>query len=442
MPAQLDYVIEQTTLANGLRVVVNPDPTSPGVAVNLWYHVGSGDEQPGRTGFAHLFEHLMFAGSDQVGNGEHLAVMQAAGGSVNATTSFERTNYFETVPRGALEIALWLEADRLASLTVDQTNLDTQRQVVKEEKRQRYDNVPYGDQLELLMALNFPAEHPYAHTTIGAMADLDAATLTEVQDFFRSWYSPSNAVLTLAGAVGADEGFRLADEYFGTLTAVPAPVRSTTAALPPHTGVPRLVVQRDVPRSALHLGWLTPAMDHADAPAVEQALAVLGGGQSSRLHKDLVRDRQLAEGAVASSIQLARGNTLALVSARAREGVSLDTLEEAVLEHLSALGTDGPSADEVDRASAGYEREWLSELAEIDSRADQIGAFATLFGDPTLLNSHLAQVQAVTADDVRRVSAAYLAPDQRSALEYHQSPATPAVTSTNPTAPAHSQEQA
>ncbi|NLA30139.1 MAG: insulinase family protein, partial [Propionibacterium sp.] len=178
---RLHYPVDDITLDNGLRVLTNPDPMAPGVAVNLWYRVGSADERPGATGFAHLFEHLMFAGSAHVASGEHLATIQSVGGSANATTSFDRTNYFETVGPQALELALWLEADRMGSLDVDEQNLQTQRDVVKEEKRQRYDNVPYGDQLELLLRLNFPENHPYAHPAIGSMADLDAATLNDVQ---------------------------------------------------------------------------------------------------------------------------------------------------------------------------------------------------------------------------------------------------------------------
>ncbi|MGI5951992.1 MAG: M16 family metallopeptidase, partial [Brooklawnia sp.] len=203
MPQHLDlhYAVDDSRLDNGLRVLVNPDPQAPGVAVNLWYRVGSADEPEGATGFAHLFEHLMFAGSANVASGEHLATVQAVGGSANATTSFDRTNYFETLGPEALELALWLEADRMASLNVDQVNLDTQREVVKEEKRQRYDNVPYGDMLELLLQLNFPAGHPYDHPAIGSMADLDAATLADVQQFYQRWYQPSGAVLTLSGPI-------------------------------------------------------------------------------------------------------------------------------------------------------------------------------------------------------------------------------------------------
>jgi zinc protease len=199
----VDYPIVEHRLGNGLRVIASPDHGAPSVAVNLWYDVGSRDEEPGRTGFAHLFEHIMFQGSAHVPSGQHIGLLQAAGASVNATTWFDRTNYFETLPTGGLDLALWLEADRLGTLldALTQESLDNQREVVKEERRQRYDNVPYGDAMELLNALTFPPDHPYGHTTIGSMDDLNAATLADVQSFFRTHYRPSNAVLSVVGGV-------------------------------------------------------------------------------------------------------------------------------------------------------------------------------------------------------------------------------------------------
>ena len=211
----LGYPIHEHTLENGLRVVVSPDHAVPFVAVNLWYDVGSRDEQPGRTGLAHLFEHVMFQGSENVASGEHFNTLQASGATGNATTWFDRTNYFEAVPTGVLDLALWLEADRMANLlpALTQENLDTQREVVKEEKRQRYDNAPYGDTIDHVLALAFPPEHPYGHTVIGSMADLDAASLDDTHAFFTRWYSPANAVLTLVGDVTAEDGLAKADSF-------------------------------------------------------------------------------------------------------------------------------------------------------------------------------------------------------------------------------------
>ncbi len=417
-PHRLEYPIVDTRLDNGLRVVLNPDPQAPGVAVNLWYRVGSADEVTGATGFAHLFEHLMFAGSANVDSGEHLAAIQAVGGSANATTSFDRTNYFETVGPQALELALWLEADRMTSLNVDQTNLDTQREVVKEEKRQRYDNVPYGDQLRLLLELNFPEEHPYAHPAIGSMADLDAATLDDVRGFYTRWYQPGGAVLTLAGNITADQGRELADRYFGQLASVPVPAGSRPEPLPRHGGLPVLEVTRDVPRPMLHLCWRTPPVTHPDRLAIDVMLAVLGMGQSSRLHQELVRDRELAEGVGSYDLGLVRGTSTAVVSTRARDGVELDALAEPVLAALGSLAEVGPSERELARAKAGFEREWLSALAPVEDRADQLGFYATHFDDPGRINRELAEIEAVSIEDIIRVTRDWFGPDHRATLRY------------------------
>lgn len=415
---RLQYLVDDTRLDNGLRVVVNPDAMAPGVAVNLWYRVGSADESPGCTGFAHLFEHLMFAGSRNVENGEHLAALQAVGGSVNATTSFDRTNYYETVGPHALDLALWLEADRMSSLNVDQTNLDTQREVVKEEKRQRYDNVPYGDQLELLLALNFPSAHPYGHPTIGSMADLDAATLDDVQSFYRTWYQPAAAVLTLSGSISVEQGRDLAHQHFGWLPNRPAPASPVEYPLPQHQGNPEMVVERDVPRPMLHLCWRTPKLTHPDRLAVDLLLALLTDGQSSRLQRALVRDTQLAEGVGGYDMGLARGGSIGVISTRARDGIELDRLAEPVLEVLADLTHHGPTEPELARAKAGFERQWLSALAPVEDRADQLGFYATHFDDPLRINSELDEIERLEPTDIARVAARWFKPDHRATLRY------------------------
>src|SRR6476659_5368710 len=233
----ISYPLAERTLANGLRVIVSEDHTVPNVAVNLWVGVGSRHETPGRTGFAHLFEHLMFQGSRNIASGEHFTRLMAEGGRLNATTWFDRTNYFETVPKGAYELALWMEADRHGHLldAVNQANLDNQRDVVKEEKRQRYDNVPYGNALIDIYAAVFPKGHPYHHATIGSMDDLDAASLEDVHAFFRRYYGPNNTVLTLVGDLTAEEGFAAAERYFGDLPASAEPPRGPVDALEPRT---------------------------------------------------------------------------------------------------------------------------------------------------------------------------------------------------------------
>ena len=415
---RVHYQIDDSRLGNGLRLLVNPDPIAPGVAVNLWYQVGSADEGLGATGFAHLFEHLMFAGSAQVASGEHLAAIQAVGGSANATTSFDRTNYFQTVGRQALELALWLEADRMSSLNVDQANLDTQREVVKEEKRQRYDNVPYGDQLQLLLELNFGEQHPYRHPPIGSMADLDDATLADVQAFYRSWYQPGGVVLTLSGAIEVAQAKELAEHYFGDLPTTDLPARAAVAPLPAHQGEPELVVVRDVPRPVLHLCWRSPEVTHPDRLALDLALSLLSDGQSARLVRDLVRDRQVAEGVGSYDLGLARGSSLAMISARPREDVELDVVADPILQTLVELATDGPSDAELARAKASFEREWLLGLAPVEQRADQISMYASQFDDPQRINRELDEIAAISVDQIAAVVARWLDPAARATLRY------------------------
>lgn len=409
-PTRAQYPIHERTLANGLRVIVNPDHAAPVVAVNLWYDVGSRHEVAGRTGFAHLFEHLMFQGSQYVATGEHIGKVQAAGGSVNATTWFDRTNYFEAVPSAALDLALWLEADRMASLTsaLTQENLDTQREVVKEEKRQRYDNVPYGDVMERLVALSFPAEHPYGHTTIGSMADLDAASVADVAEFFVSHYMPNNAVLTLAGDVTAADGFAKAEQYFGGIAAADKSPTPTPSPLPRLSGGRVSQTYADVPADAVYLAWRLPALDDPEYDALELGLSILGEGQMARLHQRLVRGLDLAEAASASSIGLIGGNSFAFAYARARDGVELDALASALRAEIDSLAEAGPTPHELARAKAQYERGWLQTLAHLDSRADQFGEMATLLGDPNRVNTRLAEIAAVGVEEVGRACANWL----------------------------------
>ncbi|MGJ6979429.1 M16 family metallopeptidase [Aestuariimicrobium soli] len=419
---ELHYDLVDHTLDNGLRVVVNPDPTSPGVAVNLWYQVGSRDEalgDPSRTGFAHLFEHLMFQGTwTGVGVGEHLAAIQAAGGGANATTSFDRTNYFETIVPGALDLALWLEAQRMEALRVDQVNLDTQREVVKEEKRQRYDNQPYGDTFQLLTELAFGPDHAYGHTPIGSMADLDAANLTDVQAFYDHWYSPANAVLVLAGQIGADEALTRAQHHFGAIQARPRPDR-------PVVGLPKVdlrggthTVHRDVPRDSVHLVWRCPPQHSGDDVALDVAMGVLSGGQSARLHQRLVRELEVAEGVSASTLGLTADTNLALISARVRPESTPERVRDELLAELVRLSSEGPTEAELDRADAQTEREWFEELATVEARADEINHWTSTTGDPQGINRHLAEVLAVTADDVTTALRAHLAPEQVFTFNY------------------------
>ncbi len=418
----LAYPIVQRTLANGLRVIASPDHQTPTVAVNLWYDVGSRDETAGRTGFAHLFEHLMFQGSTHVPSGQHIGLLQAAGASVNATTWFDRTNYFETLPTGGLDLALWLEADRLGGLldTMTQESLDNQREVVKEEKRQRYDNVPYGDVMERLIALTFPADHPSGHSTLGSMDDLNAATLEDVQTFFRTHYLPSNAVLSLVGDVDPEDAFAKAETYFGHLHSGRKPVKPVAVPLPPLTGTERAETSAEVPAEAVYLSWRLPPLGTRAFDAVDLAFSVLGQSQTSRLHKSLVRGLELAESAGATTLGLIGGTSYGFAYGRARDGVSVEQVEAALVAEVDRLLTEPPTEQELRRAQAQYERHWLHELARVDSRADALGEFATLQHNPALVNTRIAEIDALTLSDVTDAVAAHVRSDQRATLIYRQ----------------------
>ena len=420
-PRLITYPLFEKRLDNGLRVVINPDHNVPVVAINLWYDVGSADEAPDKTGLAHLFEHLMFQGSAHVKSGDHIGLAQAAGGSVNGTTSYDRTNYFEAVPTSALRMMLWMEADRLGTLldAVDQASLDNQRDVVKEEKRQRYDNVPYGDAWHRILALSFPEGHPYAHPTIGSMAHLDAATLTDMQAFFRANYRASRAVLTLSGDVSPDQGFRLAEQYFGDLPDLPGRRRPHVAALPPHEGIPREETSTAVPRDAVYVAWRLPKAGDPDLEALGLATSVLGDGITSRLHQALVRT-ELAEGAGAFTMSLARGNSVGVASGRCWDGVEPEALETAMVDAWQAFVDDGPTVEEHERAQSQFAREWLTELSALDQRADRFGQAATLHGSPGWVNQRLRTVMSVTVDDVARATRRWLDPDNRAVLIYRR----------------------
>ena len=418
-PRLITYPLVEKSLDNGLRVVVNPDHNVPVVALNLWYDVGSADETPDRTGLAHLFEHLMFQGSAHVKSGDHIGLAQAAGGSVNGTTSYDRTNYFEAVPTSAVRMMLWMEADRLGTLleAVDQASLDNQREVVKEEKRQRYDNVPYGDAWHRILALTFPEGHPYAHPTIGSMEHLDEATLADMRAFFRANYRASRAVLTLSGDVTPAQGFRLAEQYFGHLPNKPGRRRPQVAPLPPHEGIPRHEVTSAVPRDAVYAAWRLPAAGDPDLEALGLATSVLADGITSRLHQALVRT-ELAEGAGAFTMSLARGNSVGVASARCWDSVEPEALEASMLEAWQQFVDEGPTAEEHERAQAQFAREWLTELSALDQRADRFGQAATLHGSPDWVNQRLRTVMAVTKDEVVRAARRWLDPEHRAVLFY------------------------
>ena len=409
-------------LPNGLRLIIAEDHLAPVVAVNIWYGVGSKHEARGKTGIAHLFEHVMFQGSAHVSKAEHIGLVQAAGGTMNGTTWLDRTNYFETVPSNQLEVALWLEADRMGTLldALSQENLDNQREVVKNEKRWSYDNRPYGSWNEKLLGALYPSDHPYHHPTIGSMEDLDAASLEDVSAFFRMHYAPNNAVLSIVGDVEPAAVRRWVRKYFGRIPANPAlPIDLGDLSLPPVLGSEwRAVVMDRVPLPRIYWGFRAPIFGDPRLDALDIAGQILAGGKGSRLHRRLVRDERLAQDISLFSLGLIGGASVTAGWATARPGVDLGRLEAVYWEELTRLAGEAPSADELDRAKALTEADELGSLQRVEERADRLSMYATLFDDPGLINEMLPRYLAVTGEEIRAACEAVFRPDNRAVLTY------------------------
>jgi predicted Zn-dependent peptidase len=409
-------------LVNGLRLIVAEDHLAPVAAINIWYAVGSKHEQPGKTGFAHLFEHVMFQGSAHVTKAEHIGLIQAVGGTMNGTTWLDRTNYFETVPSHQLELALWLEADRMGTLldALSQENLDNQRDVVKNEKRWSYDNRPYGSWNERLLAGIFPPEHPYHHPTIGSMEDLDAASLEDVSEFFRMHYAPNNAVLSVVGDVDRAQVRAWVERYFGGIPANPAlPVDLGDLSLPPTLGRERREVVADrVPLPRIYFGFRAPKFGDPRLDALDLAGQIIAGGKGSRLHRRLVREERLAQDVALFSMGFVGGASVTAGWATARPGVDLERLEAAYWEELLRLAGEAPSADELERARALMEADELGALQRVEERADRLSMYATLFDDPDLINRMLPRYLGVTAEGIRDVCADVFRQENRFVLTY------------------------
>ncbi len=414
----IDFTDER--LANGLRLVIAEDHVAPVVAVNIWYAVGSKHEAPGKTGFAHLFEHVMFQGSANVAKAEHIGLIQAAGGTMNGTTWLDRTNYFETVPSHELELVLWLEADRMGTLldALSQENLDNQRDVVKNEKRQRYDNQPYGDWGERLQKLMFPEDHPYHHTVIGSMDDIEAATLEDVERFFQTYYVPNNAVLTVAGDIDCGGTLDAVTRYFGEIPpGAPIPALPGKGELTPKLGATvRDHVVADVPLPRVIVAFRTPPFSGDDFAVSEVCQALLGMGRASRLHRRLVRERRLAKSVVSYQYPLLTGSSMLLTWATGYPRTDLAGLEAALVEEIEGLR--GAEQVEVDRAIALAETDFVHALEHVASRADQLSMFELYFGEPDRVNTMLDRLRDVTVEQIRSFAAEHFGPDNRAVLTY------------------------
>jgi zinc protease len=405
------------TLANGLDVLLHEDHDCPIVAINVWYHVGSKNERPGHTGFAHLFEHLMFEGSQHHDHG-YFQPLQGAGASLNGSTNADRTNYWEVVPTGALELGLWMESDRMGYLlpALTEAKFSNQRAVVLNERRQNYENRPYGLSAMALLAALFPAEHPYHWTTIGEVADLNAVRLDEVHAFFARYYHPANASLTLAGDIDSDRALALVRAYFEDIPAGEAvvPVRAA-AALDRDVRI-QLEDRVELPR--LYLAWLSPAMFAEGDADLDLAADLLANGKTSRLYRRLVFDERIATDVSASQNSREIGGYLQ-IAATAAPGHTLGELERVILDEVRQLAAGGPTDDEIDRGRVQAEAQFVFRLQTVGGfggKSDQLNAYNVFLGDPSYFDQDLQRYYTVTAASLQQTVARYLDPARRVTL--------------------------
>jgi zinc protease len=396
---------EKYKLKNGLEVILSEDHTLPLLSVNLWYHVGPANERPGRTGFAHLFEHMMFEGSQHVGGKAHFAYLEAAGATdINGTTNFDRTNYYETIPSNQLELALWLESDRMGYLvgTLDIEKLANQRDVVRNERRQSGENTPYGLVEEGLYHQLFPKGHPYHPVVIGSHADVEAAKLEDVREFFRQYYTPNNATMAIVGDFDKTKIKALVEKYFGSIPTGPE-VPKITAATPPITEERRAVVTDQVELPRVYMGWITPPVFQKGDAECDLYAQILGGGKSSRLYKSLVYEKQIAQD-VSASIEETRLGSIFEIQATAKPGVKPEDLEKAIDAEMAKLREEGPSAAEVQRARNVTETALVRGLERTNGVANRLNYYNQFLGDPDYFSKDLLRFDAVTPADVKQVA--------------------------------------
>nr|MBA2502538.1 insulinase family protein [Pyrinomonadaceae bacterium] len=397
-------------LKNGLRVILHEDRSVPIVGVNLWYHVGSKDEVPGRTGFAHLFEHMMFQGSKGYDD-DFFKPIQEAGGTLNGSTNPDRTNYWEVVPSNFLELALFMEADRMGGLldVLNEAKLANQRDVVKNEKRQNYDNRPYGLVGARISEILYPENHPYHWLTIGSLDDLTNASLDDVKGFFRRYYTPNNASLAIAGDFDPQQARGWIEKYFGPIESGPA-VPKVNYAQPRLNGERREEMQDRVALARLYMVWHSMPQYTPDEASADTLATILGGGKSSRLYKALVYDRRIAQDVSAFNGSGELAGTFR-ITATAKQGTSLADLEKAIGEEIERLKKESPTAEELSRAYNAREAAFVYSLQTVGGfggRNDQLNQYATYLGQPGYFQQDLARYSRVTADDVKRIANQYL----------------------------------
>lgn len=406
--------LKETRLANGLRVITVEDHGAPVIALDITYNVGSRNERPGRTGFAHLFEHMMFKGSENVGTGEHFYLIFNNGGNMNGTTNEDRTTYFEALPANQLDLALYLEADRMRSLVINKANLDNQRNAVQEERRLGVDNQPYGQSGEVQQGLIYD-NFAYKHTVIGSMEDLNAATVEDVAAFFKTYYAPNNAVLALVGDFKTADALKRIKQYFEPIPRQPDPA-AVDMTEPEQKAERRASVDDALARLAqVDLAFKAVPGNTSDFYALQVLSAALQGGQSSRLYQALVKDKQLVTN-VGGFMDEKRGTGALYTSATLRQGVKPADVEAAIYDEIERLKKDGIADWELQKAKNTTRRNFINNMQSSLSRALNISVWTVYYNDPNLINTRLDKVMAVTKEDVQRVANKYLAATNRTVV--------------------------
>jgi len=400
---------EKYKLPNGLEVILHEDHSTPIVAVDTWYHVGSGDEQVGRTGFAHLFEHIMFMGSQHVPVGAFDQLLESAGANNNGSTTEDRTNYYETLPSNALPLAMWLDSDRMGFLlpTMDLPKVNLQRDVVKNERRQRVDNQPYGRADEIILAALYPKSHPYSWPVIGSMTDLSAASLTDVQNFFKTYYAPNNATLTIAGDFNPDSVKKMVAQYFGSIPRGPEVKRRVSV---PDVVIPRdtfLVLEDKVQLPRLFYTWHSVKGFSRDDAALDILAQIIAGDRNSRLYKRLVYDLQIAQ-AVSAFQDGSRLDGKFQIDVTPKPGQSVADIDRIVREEIGKVISNGVTPRELQRAKNVYKSSFLNRLASVLGKAEVLNSYNYFVGNPDFVQQDAARYERVSAADVQRVARTYL----------------------------------
>ncbi|MBC8146311.1 MAG: insulinase family protein, partial [bacterium] len=405
-------------LANGLDVILHEDHTTPIVTINVLYHVGSKNEQRGRTGFAHLFEHLMFDGSLHVPRGGYDLHCTSVGGDNNAFTNADITDYFITLPREQLALGLWLESDRMAEFAIQEISLETQKSVVLEEKRQTSDDAPYGDLTQVMAELAFDHEHPYSWDTIGIEDDVRAATMTDVRDFYQRFYLPSNATIVIGGDFDSDEAMRLVHGYFGSIPAGAAFDRPQPNPAQHHYGMRRRVESHIIPFNAAFLGYHTPGIYDNDIYALELLVTILADGESSRLYRALEYDQEIASETECFIEEGELGSTMFIYAIGQTADVTPEQLEKALRDEIAGVVKDGVTERELQKAKNRKLTVVVNALQSISTRTERLAFYKALYNDPALAFSEASLYENITTDDIQRVAQRWLANVEPNVVEY------------------------